>query len=500
MSTLTKIKIDGVEYDLPSGGGGGGGTTNYNDLSNKPKINNVELNGNKTLSDLGINNFSGSYNDLINKPNIPTKTSDLENDSNYITGITSSDVTSALGYTPYNSTNPNGYTSNVGTITGITMNGSSKGTSGVVNLGTVITSHQDISGKQDKITTTNKLDYSLLSNTPTIPSEVTQSTVSGWGFTKNTGTITGIKMNGSSKGTSGVVDLGTVITSHQDISGKANISDLAEVATSGEYKDLINKAVNEIKASNTTTPISMYLDAIKQGTTVVTKDSSVLGKISIIPCHEGEIDLRERIPMEFPIGTIFQNKLSSFVDRMMSLPLNTFLDGLVAKTPDGKVYSPYLDENENAIWKEREVENSGGGDTLPIGTIVDYNGTTVPDGYEQVDDPNSYSTNEVEIGTWIDGSKIYRKTIIINSVGTAGTWTLDTGVKFGVLVNLYGSFLRDSDHNFFPVNAPRTTITSIIATTTGYDTSTQHNTLYFDVGSDRSNLHGWVIIEYTKSN
>lgn len=52
----------------------------------------------------------------------------------------------------------------------------------------------------------------------------TSSTVSGWGFTKNTGTITGIKMNGSSKGTSGVVDLGTVITAHQDISGKANLS------------------------------------------------------------------------------------------------------------------------------------------------------------------------------------------------------------------------------------------------------------------------------------
>jgi hypothetical protein len=38
-----------------------------------------------------------------------------------------------------------------GTITGITMNGASKGTSGVVNLGTVITEHQDISGKQDKL-------------------------------------------------------------------------------------------------------------------------------------------------------------------------------------------------------------------------------------------------------------------------------------------------------------------------------------------------------------
>lgn len=62
--------------------------------------------------------------------------------------------------------------------------------------------------------------YNDLTNKPTIPAAVTESTVSGWGFTKNTGTITGIKMNGASKGTSGVVDLGTVITSHQDISGK----------------------------------------------------------------------------------------------------------------------------------------------------------------------------------------------------------------------------------------------------------------------------------------
>ena len=37
---------------------------------------------------------------------------------------------------------------------------------------------------------------------------------------KGNGTITEVKMNGASKGTSGVVDLGTVITAHQDISGK----------------------------------------------------------------------------------------------------------------------------------------------------------------------------------------------------------------------------------------------------------------------------------------
>lgn len=63
-------------------------------------------------------------------------------------GITSSDVTTALGYTPVNPT----------------------------NLATVATSGS----------------YNDLSNKPTIPAAVTESTVSGWGFTKNTGTVTSV--------------------------------------------------------------------------------------------------------------------------------------------------------------------------------------------------------------------------------------------------------------------------------------------------------------------
>lgn len=39
--------------------------------------------------------------------------------SNVFAALNSSDITTALGYTPYNSTNPNGYTSNAGTVTRI---------------------------------------------------------------------------------------------------------------------------------------------------------------------------------------------------------------------------------------------------------------------------------------------------------------------------------------------------------------------------------------------
>lgn len=63
----------------------------------------------------------------------------------------------------------------------------------------------------------SKEDKAKLNNIASGATAVTSTTVSGWGFTKNAGTITGIKMNGSLKGTSGVVDLGTVLTAHQAI-------------------------------------------------------------------------------------------------------------------------------------------------------------------------------------------------------------------------------------------------------------------------------------------
>ena len=55
--------------------------------------------------------------------------------------------------------------------------------------------------------------YNDLTNKPTIPSAVTESTVSGWGFTKNTGTITGVSANGTSVATSGVANIPAASTS-----------------------------------------------------------------------------------------------------------------------------------------------------------------------------------------------------------------------------------------------------------------------------------------------
>ena len=76
---------------------GGGGTTDYDDLSNKPQINGVSLSGNKTTSQLGIN--------------IPNKTSDLTNDSDFI--VDANYVHTDNNYTNSDKTIVNNVTSNL---------------------------------------------------------------------------------------------------------------------------------------------------------------------------------------------------------------------------------------------------------------------------------------------------------------------------------------------------------------------------------------------------
>lgn len=48
-----------------SGPPGPPGTTNYNDLTNKPKIESVELIGNKTLDEIGVRTITENEIDLL---------------------------------------------------------------------------------------------------------------------------------------------------------------------------------------------------------------------------------------------------------------------------------------------------------------------------------------------------------------------------------------------------------------------------------------------------
>lgn len=53
--TFYRLKGDNSWIKITiGGGGGGGGTTDYNQLTNKPSVNGVELSGNKTSDDLDV--------------------------------------------------------------------------------------------------------------------------------------------------------------------------------------------------------------------------------------------------------------------------------------------------------------------------------------------------------------------------------------------------------------------------------------------------------------
>lgn len=257
-------------------------TNDYTD-TDKSKLGEISSGAQvNVIESIKVNNATQAITNKSVNISVPTKISQLNNDS--------------------------GFTSNIGTITGISMNGQSKGTNGDIDLGTVITEHQSLAGlvasaqyvKNDKkiyfknssntnlfyVDTTDFVKDGMIENVSvtngslvisfntdagkqnisipitdifnasnyytktesdntfatksSIPTKVSDLTNDS-NFTSNVGTITGIKMNGVIKGTSDIVDLGNVITAHQDISDKANSADLATVATTGNYNDLSNK-------------------------------------------------------------------------------------------------------------------------------------------------------------------------------------------------------------------------------------------------------------------
>lgn len=168
--------MDIPSYLMGKKAGGGGEASDYSALTNKPSINSVTLNGNKTSSNLGLQNEITSNNrlsaDLIDDTSTTNKFVTASDKTAWngkydlpLGGIPSTDLSNAVQTSLGKADTALQSETYTGTITGITMNGTSKGTSGVVDLGTVIT---DVSGKQDKETITT--DTSATTATLTLAS------------------------------------------------------------------------------------------------------------------------------------------------------------------------------------------------------------------------------------------------------------------------------------------------------------------------------------------
>ena len=113
-------------------------------------------------------------------------------------------------------------TGSIGSGLSITLNPATAGTLGGIKVGQNLTI--DETGLLNAIDTT----YSVASASANgLMSSADFNKLAGIasGATANVGTVTGIQMNGTvQEPSSGIVDLGTIITSHQDISTKANLN------------------------------------------------------------------------------------------------------------------------------------------------------------------------------------------------------------------------------------------------------------------------------------
>lgn len=117
LGTFSVNQSGNKSINIPASGGGGGTSYTAGD--------GIDISGSDVISakvDSTTIGIDSSTKEIKLLSSIPTDTSDLTNGAGYITGITSGDVTSALGYTPYSNSNPNGYTSNVGTVTSVNNN------------------------------------------------------------------------------------------------------------------------------------------------------------------------------------------------------------------------------------------------------------------------------------------------------------------------------------------------------------------------------------------
>lgn len=113
-----QISIDNLDRDKVDKVIGKGLSTNDFTNADKDKLDSSLQPTSVDGTTIGLN-AGGQLTLLAQIPTVPTNISAFTNDSGYITGITSPDIIAALGYTPYDSSNPNGYTSNVGTVTSV---------------------------------------------------------------------------------------------------------------------------------------------------------------------------------------------------------------------------------------------------------------------------------------------------------------------------------------------------------------------------------------------
>lgn len=112
----------------------------------------------------------------------------------------------------------------------------------------------------------------------------------------------------------------------------------------------------------------------------------------------------------------------------------------------------------------------------------------------EIDKKDNYSTAEQVIGTWIDGKPLYRKVINIGTLPNTASATIAHKISYVDKIRTNGSFAIASSGYSVPVP-------NVTASTTGHIAiNVDRTNIYVTTNSNRSDLTGYIVLEYTKLN
>ena len=194
------------------------------------------INNKANTADLAAVAFSGNYNDLANKPTIPTKTSDLTNDSGFITSAAvptkTSDLTNDSNFvtnTSYATTSTGGVVK-VGSGLSITNGVLSTTGGGVADA----VEWDNVLNKPTFATVATSGSYNDLSNKPTIPTVNNGALI----IKKNGINVATFTANQSSKTTADI----TVPTKTSDITNDSGFIDKVSTITNARIDEIMGVA------------------------------------------------------------------------------------------------------------------------------------------------------------------------------------------------------------------------------------------------------------------
>lgn len=214
--------------------------------------------------------------------------------------------------------------------------------------------------------------------------------------------------------------LGTTASSnHSHAQGKYNISD-----TNNEYAHIVGNGNSSIDTSNAHT-IDWQGNAWFSGDVYI---GSTSGK--------NKDDGSKKLATEDMVNTSLSNKQNTLVSGTNIKTINN--ESILgagnlaiaggADIPIGP--TPPENPEEGDFWIDTSANGETYGDTLPIGAMVEYNGTSVPAGYEKVSDGNIVESGSNDNGNWIkynDGTMICTNRYFIQ---TGGNTTTQSGALY----------------------------------------------------------------------